>query len=553
MHLSRVCYIFGALRKNMSDRLVFGQTLAFKGDPAQLGSDAVTHETDGAILIRAGRIAEMGRRDALRRTYPDTPVDDYGDAVILPGFVDAHAHYPQTAIIASWGKRLIDWLNTYTFPEEARFGDTAYAQAIAERYFDLTLSYGTTTVASYCTIHSDSVDAYFTAAQARGLRALAGKTCMDRDTAPDTLRDTAQSAYDDSKALLNRWHGVARLSYIITPRFSPTSTVAQLEALGALWAEHPGCLMQTHLSEQTDEIAWVKSLYPTARDYLDTYEAYGLLGPNGLYGHAIHLEPREIDRLAEVGAAVVHCPTSNMFIGSGLFDMALRARMRVGLATDTGGGSSFSMLRTMAAAYEVAQLRGIALHPSELLWLATGASAEALCLQDKIGRLAPGLEADLCILDLASTPAISQASEGANDIWEAVFPTIMMGDDRAVRTFNTDIWPNSVADRGPKDYVGFACRAWATAHRQPSVSPRCLPDQGPCGLALTFSTGHKGETHARRSYLQPGMPSAHAGPRLPSARRCGGRVLCRHGRARAHNGRSPRGLRQRQRLPRLAP
>jgi guanine deaminase len=202
--------------------------------------------------------------------------------------------------------------------------------------------------------------------------------------------------------------------------------------LGALWGEHPDCLMQTHLSEQTDEITWVKSLYPTARDYLDTYEAHGLLGRNGLYGHAIHLEPREIDRLSEVGAALVHCPTSNSFIGSGLFDMGLRTRLRVGLATDTGGGSSFSMLRTMAAAYEIAQLRGQALHPAELLWLATGGSAEALGLAATIGRLAPGYEADLVVLDLASTPAIAQASARATDIWEAIFPTIMMGDDRAI-------------------------------------------------------------------------------------------------------------------------
>jgi guanine deaminase len=276
------------------------------------------------------------------------------------------------------------------------------------------------------------VDALFTAAQARGMRVMAGKTCMDRDTAPAGLRDTAQSAYDDSKALLETWHGRARLSYVITPRFSPTSTEAQLDGLGALWAAHPDCLMQTHISEQTDEIAWVRSLYPQARDYLDTYEAHGLLGANGLYGHAIHLEPREIDRLAEVGAALVHCPTSNTFIGSGLFDMSLRSRLRVGLATDTGGGSSFSMLRTMAAAYEIAQLRGTALHPSDLLWLATGASADALGQGHCIGQLSPGFEADLAVIDLASTPAIAQAHARAEDIWQALFHTIMMGDDRAI-------------------------------------------------------------------------------------------------------------------------
>ncbi|MEM7645135.1 MAG: amidohydrolase family protein, partial [Pseudomonadota bacterium] len=206
----------------------------------------------------------------------------------------------------------------------------------------------------------------------------------------------------------------------------------QLSALGALWAENPDCLMQTHISEQTDEIAWVRELFPEARDYLDTYEAHGLLGERGLYGHAIHLEPRERDRLAETGAALVHCPTSNMFIGSGLFDMALARIHRVGLATDTGGGSSFSMLRTMAAAYEIAQLRGEALHPAQLLWLATEGSARALHAADEIGTLAEGSAADLVVLDLASTPAIAQRAARAGDIWEAVFPTIMMGDDRAV-------------------------------------------------------------------------------------------------------------------------
>jgi len=416
----------------MTQRLILGQTLEFDGDPSVQGPEAARHRRRGGVLVEGGHIAAVGDADDLRAAHPEVDVTDHGEGLILPGFIDAHAHYPQTAIIASWGKRLIDWLNTYTFPEETRFGDARYAAEVARRYFDLTLAHGTTTTVSYCTIHPQSAEAYFTAAQARGLRALAGKTCMDRDTAPDTLRDTAQSAYEDSKALLDRWHNVGRLSYVITPRFSPTSTEAQLAALGALWAEHPDCLMQTHLSEQVDEIEWVRSLYPTARDYLDTYEQFGLLGGNGLYGHAIHLEPREVDRLAEMDAALVHCPTSNMFIGSGLFDMRLRSRLRVGLATDTGGGSSFSMLRTMAAAYEVAQLRGIVLHPSELLWLATGASAHALRLGDRIGRLAKGFEADLVVLDLASTEAITQATTRAEDIWQAVFPTIMMGDDRAI-------------------------------------------------------------------------------------------------------------------------
>jgi guanine deaminase len=414
--------------------LLLGQTLQFNADPFAEGPAAARHDSAGGVLIDGGHIRAVGHGADLRKAHPQARVVDHGDALLMAGFVDAHVHYPQTAIIASWGKRLIDWLNSYTFPEEMRFADPAYAATIAARYLDLTLAHGTTTLCSYATIHPTSVDAFFTAAQARGQRVVAGKTCMDRN-APDGLRDTAQSAYDDSRALLQRWHGVDRLSYAITPRFSPTSTPAQLDALGALWAEHPDCLMQTHLSEQTDEIAWVRSLYPAARDYLDTYEAHGLLGPNGLYGHAIHLEQREKDRLREVGAALVHCPTSNTFIGSGLFDMAglMAAGHRVGLATDTGGGSSFSMLRTMAAAYEVGQLRGTPLHASQLLWLATTGSARALRLNHKIGNLAPGMEADVIALDLASTPAIAQRSARAQDIWEAIFPTIMMGDDRAIR------------------------------------------------------------------------------------------------------------------------
>jgi len=264
---------------------------------------------------------------------------------------------------------------------------------------------------------------------------------MDRN-APDGLRDTAQSAYDDSKALIDRWHDNGRASYAITPRFTPTSTPEQLAALGALWSECPGCLMQTHLSEQVDEIAWVKDLVPHARDYLDTYEEHGLVRDRAVFGHAIHLTPREIDRLADSGASVVHCPTSNTFIGSGLFDMAQIAarRIPIGLATDTGGGSSFSMLRTMAAAYEIGQLRGTPTHAAQLMWLATAGSARSLHLHDKIGTLAEGYEADISILDLASTPAIKQRSENAKNTWAQLFATIMMGDDRAI----SDVWVNGV-------------------------------------------------------------------------------------------------------------
>ncbi len=421
----------------MTRFLLFGQTLSFSGDPFRTAWQDVTHvDSASAVFIDDGVVIAVGPADELRQKAPKATIVDYGDALLSAGFVDAHMHYPQTGIIASWGKQLIDWLNTYTFPEESRFGDKSYADDVAARTLDLALAHGTTTQASFCTIHPESVDAYFEAAAARNMAVIAGKTCMDRN-APDDLRDTAKFAYDDSKSLLERWHGKGRAHYAITPRFSPTSTPEQLEALGALWAEHPDVLMQTHLSEQLPELQWVKDLFPKARDYLDTYETFGLLGANGLYGHAIHLTQREKDRLTEVGAAVVHCPTSNTFIGSGLFETAgLAARMRVGLATDTGGGSSFSMLRTMAAAYEIGQLRGTALHPAQLMWLATEGSAAALGLSGQIGHLGAGAAADIVVLDLASTPAITQRAKRAENFWDQLFPTLMMGDDRAIR----DVW-----------------------------------------------------------------------------------------------------------------
>lgn len=418
--------------------ILSGDLLIFEGDPFQSEPDAaVKIETDAALLIKGGVITARGTRAALLADHPEAAHTAYPGKLICPGFIDAHVHYPQTAMIASWGKRLIDWLNTYTFPEEMRFEDPAYAAEISARYLDLSAAHGTTSMASFCTIHPASVDAFFAEASKRGQRVVAGKTCMDRN-APDGLQDTAQSGYDESKALLEKWHRTGRISYAITPRFSPTSTPDQLEAMGALWAENPECLMQTHLSEQVDEIEWVRGLFPNARDYLDTYEQFGLLGARGLYGHSIHLEPREIDRIGEIGASVVHCPTSNTFIGSGLFDMAgLKARgLSVGLATDTGGGSSFSMLRTMAAAYEIGQLKGTVLHAAQLLWLATHGSAKTLHLQDKIGTLEVGMEADIAVLDLASTPLIAQRHANATHQWDAVFPTIMMGDDRAI----ADVW-----------------------------------------------------------------------------------------------------------------
>ncbi|NNU79959.1 guanine deaminase [Halovulum dunhuangense] len=417
----------------MQPTLHLGQTLEFDGNPFHAGLDAARHRRRGGVLVAEGRMLAVDEGETLRAAHPQAQVTDHGARLILPGFVDAHAHYSQTAIIASWGKRLIDWLNTYTFPEEMRFADPAHAARIAETYLDLNLANGITTAACYCTIHTESVDALMRASEARGLAMVAGKVMMDRN-APEGLRDTARSGHDDSAALIARWHGRGRLRYAITPRFAPTSTPEQLESAGALFAAHPDCAMQTHLSEQAEEIAWVRALFPQDTDYLAVYERFGLTGPGAVMGHAIHLSDREWAALRDGGTGIAHCPTSNTFIGSGLFDMdrAQGLGIPVGLATDVGGGSSFSMLRTMAAAYEVAQLRGRALHPAELVWLATAGSAEVLRLGHEIGRLAPGRMADLVILDLASTPVIAQRAARATGFWEALFPTIMLGDDRAI-------------------------------------------------------------------------------------------------------------------------
>ncbi len=407
--------------------------IRFAGDPFDIGVEAaLIYDEDGAFAVDNGLITAVGPVETIIAAYPGGAVY-HASGLIAPGFVDCHMHYPQTAVIASYGAQLLDWLNTFTFPEEARFGDPDYAAKAARIYFDQQLMNGTTTASSFCTIHPASVGAYFAEAARRGVRAIGGKVMMDRN-APEALSDTAQSAYDDSKALAEEWHGKGRMQYAITPRFAPTSSPEQLEAAGALWADFPDCLMQTHLSENHAEIAWIGELFPDCPDYLGVYENFGLVGPRALFGHGIHLTAREIDRLAETGAGIAHCPTSNQFLGSGECDVAaLKARgVPVGLATDVGGGTSFSMFHTMKAAYEVAQRRGVSLSPVHLWWLATEGAAKALGIGHKVGNLAPGLEADAAILDLRSTPLIAHRMERAQSISDFLFVQIVLADDRAV-------------------------------------------------------------------------------------------------------------------------
>lgn len=418
---------------NNDAAILLGQTFGFRADPFTTSPEEATEwRRRGGVLIEGGKIIAVDEGEALIAAHPTARRVACGDHILMPGFVDCHNHYSQTRIIASWGERLIDWLNRYTFPEEMRFGDPAYAAAVAEDYLDLLATHGVTAAAAYCTIHPESVDALFTAAERRGAAMTAGKVMMDRN-APAELMDDARTGYDQSKALIEKWRGRGRLSYAVTPRFAPTSSPEQLEAAGALWAEHPESAMQTHLSEQTEEMDWVRRLYPDDEDYLGIYQRFGLCGPGAIMGHAIHLSGRERAALAETGAAVAHCPTSNAFIGSGLCDVrGLKAAgVEVGLATDVGGGSSFSMLATMKAAYEIAQLRGAALHPAELIWLATEGSARAM-RRPGLGRLAAGADADIIALDPAATPVLAQRTARAESVFDQLFALIILGDDRAI-------------------------------------------------------------------------------------------------------------------------
>ncbi|WP_424992518.1 guanine deaminase [Oceaniradius stylonematis] len=418
----------------MTDRLLRGRLLTFHRAPAdQNDTDAFTYHEDGAILVREGVIAASGTFDAVAPTAPCADIVDHRPHLITAGFIDAHIHFPQAQIVASWGAQLLDWLNGYVFPEEARFGDESHAQAIATRFFDVLTEHGTTTAAAFCSVHAASADAYFAEAERRNMRMIGGKVMMDRN-APDTLRDTPQSGYDDTKALIERWHGRGRAGYAISPRFAITSSPQQLEMAGALATEHPDCHIQTHLSENREEIAFAASLYPEASDYLNIYERYGLLGGKMLLGHCIHLEEREVQCLAETGAHPVFCPTSNLFLGSGCFDHARldKAGIQSAIATDIGAGTSYSILQTLNEGYKVLQLQSQSLHAMRGFHWMTRGNAEVLGLADRIGTLDEGTEADIVVLDARATPAMALRMDRVETLAEELFVLLVMGDDRAV-------------------------------------------------------------------------------------------------------------------------
>ena len=370
-----------------------GSILHCLADPGDApGDGGWEYFDDGLLVVRDGRIAEIGEADILLSKMPaDAEVVDYRNKLIVPGFIDCHVHFPQLDIIGSYGEKLLDWLNRYAYPAEARFADPAYAREVAEAFIAELLRNGTTTALVFCTVHAHSVDAVFEAAEARDMRLIAGKVLMDRNC-PAELRDDPGSAYVDSRSLIERWHGKGRLGYAITPRFALTSTDEQLEAAGRLATEYPDTWVHTHLAESMEEVEAIAEQFPDSRSYLDVYDRYGLLREKSVFAHCLHMDDEDRQTMAEKGGAAAFCPTSNLFLGSGLFRLqAMRAAgVRCGLGTDVGGGTSLSLLRTASEAYKVLHLQEHALSPMRALWLATLGAAEALHLDDRIGNLLPG-------------------------------------------------------------------------------------------------------------------------------------------------------------------
>lgn len=405
----------------------------FLTDPAK----ALSVEIDGIVLCRDGLVEAVGPAGELLKTIPSSvAIASYPGCLITPGFIDTHVHYVQTGMVASYGTQLLDWLDRYAFPAEIAFQDPAHAAAMARVFCGELLRNGTTSALVFCATYPQSVDALFVESEKRGMRIIAGKVLMDRN-APDALLDSAQKGYDDSKALIARWHGHDRSLYAITPRFAGTSTPEQLDAAGSLWGEHPGVYVHTHIAENRAEIAWTAKLFPESKNYLDIYDRHGLIGRRAVLAHGVHLGEDELCRCHESGTALAHCPTSNLFLGSGLFRIGAakdpRRPVEVGLGTDIGGGTSFSLLATMGAAYQIAQLNGRSLSANEAFYLATLGGARALALEDRIGMIAPGREADLVVLDPKATPLLSLRNARAESVEDQLFALMMLGDDRAVR------------------------------------------------------------------------------------------------------------------------
>lgn len=417
-------------------KILKGQTLSFRSDPYLDGTEAFIHHEDGAVVIDdQGCIAWSGDAADMPTRYSGGTLTDHGEKLILPGFIDAHLHFPQYRMIAAYGRDLLDWLNRYTFVEEQRYGDPQIAATSAGIFLDELFRNGITACLAFSTIHPVALDALFNEALKRGMALASGKTLMDCN-APEGLQDTAESAYADSAALISKWQGKGRLQYAISPRFAVTSTEEQLEAAGALVRENPDCLIQTHLSENLAEVEFVAGRFPGERDYTDVYDRFGLLTSNSFFAHGIHLSERELARLSETGSAIVHCPTSNNFLGSGHFRLhhsrAEKRPVKIGIGCDIGGGTSYSMFQTMRDAYTVSQLAGSRISAFEAFFLATLGNAELLGMAGHCGSLEAGKHADLIVLDPCATPIMRERHALSGDLHDILFALIIMGDDRAV-------------------------------------------------------------------------------------------------------------------------
>lgn len=415
--------------------LHLARTLSFDDDPAAGPSAVVFHERGAVVVGDDGRIAWAGAAAEVPLRWSTASRVDHGERLLLPGFVDTHVHFPQWRMLAAPGRDLLEWLERFTFREEARYADRMHAEIAAESFLDRLLENGTTCAAAYSSSHAVAAEALFSAAAGRSMAIATGKTLMDR-ACPEEVRDDPEKGIAESAALIARWHGRDRARYVITPRFAITSTETQLRLAGELLRAHPTCLMQTHLSESVREIETVKALFPRAASYTDVYDRFGLLGPRSLFGHSIHLDEAELRRLSETGSIAVHCPTSNLFLGSGLFDLkrteAADRPVRVALATDVGGGTSWSMLATCGRAIEIARLTGGDLSATRAVYLATLGGARALGLEGEIGRLAPGFFADFVVLDPRAGETLADRDGLSETLEDRLFALAVLGDDRAV-------------------------------------------------------------------------------------------------------------------------
>ena len=412
-------------------QLIRGTIYHYPHSTNQYQSDLQSFK-DGAMLIKDGKIADLGDYSTLKAEYIDVDVIDYSGRVIIPGLIDTHLHFPQTEIIASYGEQLLTWLDNFTFPAERQFEDADFANTMADAFLTECLKNGTTTGLVYSSVHKVATEALFEAASQRNMLTVAGKVCMDRHC-PDWLQDTPESAQRDSADLIDRYHGKGRNYYALTPRFAPTSSSAQMAALGELAQQYEDVFIQTHLSENHEEIAWVKTLYPECEDYLAVYEKYHMVRPRAVYGHCIHLSDSEWQRMANSGAIAAFCPTSNLFLGSGLFEMSKADKfgVPVTLATDVGGGTSFNLLRTLGEAYKICQLRGYNLSALQGFYMLTQGAADSLGLSDQIGNLNPGSDADFVVLN-PRFDALTRLRIGTDSTCEdTLFALTMLGDDRA--------------------------------------------------------------------------------------------------------------------------